>query len=282
MIPKNWRPLLLKFCSLFIVSLFLLIKGISPSAATQKNYLAEEAPHPLKGLTVTEKLGQSIDLDLVFVNEQNQSLALKEYFGDQPVLMSVVYYNCPSLCNFQLKSLFEALNKLSVSWKKPYQLLLVSMDSSEKAPLAKAKKTNYLKKFSNLEEDRIHFLTGSESAIKKLTDSLGFMFRWDEETEQFAHNPVAYALTEKGLISRYLYGIEFDLKTLKLSLLEAGAGKIGNMIDRILLFCYRFNPKENKYTVYAANIMKVGGIFVIFALIFLLVPVWIKERKKNR
>lgn len=278
---KNWKNLLLKLFNFFIIGLFLLINFVASSAAEQKDYLAEETPHPLKGITVKEKLGQAIDRNLVFVNEQNQSLALKEYFSAEPVLMSVIYYNCPSLCNFHLNGLFEALDKLSVKWKNPYQLLLVSMDESEKAPLAKAKKANYLKKFRNLSAERIHFLTGSGEAIKQLTEELGFAFRWDEETEQFAHSPVAYVLTSKGLISRYLYGIEFETKTLKLSLLEAGAGKIGNMIDRILLFCYRFNPKENKYTIYASNIMKIGGIFMILALLFLLVPVWIKERSQN-
>ena len=280
MMRKNWKNLLVRFFSLFVIGLFL-INFIPFSVARQKDYRAEEVPHPLKGITVTEKLGHSIDLDLVFFNEQNQSLALGEYFGPEPVLMSVVYYNCPSLCNFQLNGLFETLERLSVDWKSPYQLLLVSMDESEKAALAKEKRANYLKEFQNLPADRIHFLTGSKNSIKELTDSLGFAFRWDEETEQFAHSPVAYVLTAKGLISRYLYGIEFEPQTLKLSLLEAGAGKIGNMIDRILLFCYRFNPKENKYTVYASNIMRAGGILIILALLLLLVPVWMKERNQN-
>lgn len=268
--------MLLRLCSLF-----LLLSWFPFSFSRQVDYLAEEVPKPLKDITIKEKLGQSIDLDLIFVNEGNKSLALKEYFGSEPVLMSVIYYNCPSLCNFHLNGLFEALEKLSVDWKNPYQLLLVSMDESEKAPLAMEKKANYLKKFQNVPADRIHFLTGSGDSINRLTESLGFAFRWDEETEQFAHSPVAYTLTDKGLISRYLYGIEFDIRTLKLALLEAGAGKIGNMIDRILLFCYRFNPKENKYTIYASNIMKVGGVLMILVLIFLLVPVWIKARSSH-
>ena len=254
------------------------VTALSPLALSQKNYRADEAPHPLKNISIKEKLGGSIDLNLVFVNEKNQNLALKKYFGSEPVLMSIVYYNCPSLCNFHLNGLFEGLQQLSSHKNLPYQLVIVSMDSTEKPSLAKEKKINYLKEFKELKEEKIHFLTGSKDSIKKLTESLGFAFYWDEETEQFAHSPVAYVLSPKAVISRYLYGVEFKPQNLRLSLLEAGLGKIGNVIDRILLFCYRFNPKENKYTLYASNIMKAGGVLIILALMLLLIPVWIKER----
>ena len=259
-----------------MIGLFLLTSPMICLA--EKNYRANETPKDLEDITIKEQLGQLIDLELPFLNENNQSFALKKYFGSTPVLMSIVYYNCPSLCNFHLNGLLEGLEKLSHNWKSPYQLVIVSMDSTEKAPLAKKKKNNYLKEFKRLNGENIHFLTGSKNSIKQLADSLGFAFRWDEETEQFAHSPVAYALSPKGLISRYLYGVEFKPKTLKLSLLEAGSEKIGNMIDRILLFCYRFNPKENKYTLYASNLMKVGGVLIILALMILLIPIWIKER----
>lgn len=272
---KSWKNLLIKLYSFFIA-------GLSPfEILAEKNYRADEVPHPLTGVTIQEHLGASIDLSLVFTNENNQNFPLKEYFKSEPVLMTVIYYNCPSLCNFHLNGLFEGLEKLSTDWTAPYQFVVVSMDSTEKASLAREKKTNYFKKFKSLKGENVHFLTGSENSIEKLTGSLGFSFRWDEETQQFAHSPVAYTLSPKGIISRYIYGIEFKPKTLKLSLLEAGEGKIGNVIDRILLFCYRFNPKENKYTLYAVNIMKAGGILMILALLFLLVPVWIKERNQN-
>lgn len=278
MIQKNWKNLPLRLSSIVIVGFFLIP---SLSAGKEKAYKADEAPHPLKDIKITERLGQSIDFQLAFKNENDETIRLEKYFGSGPVLMSVVYYNCPSLCNFHLNGLFEGLEKLSASgWEIPYQLVILSMDDTEKATLAKEKKSNYLKEFKGLKENSIHFLTGSSENIKKLTDSLGFAFRWDEETEQFAHSPVAYTLSPKAVISRYLYGIEFLPKTLKLSLLEAGEGKIGNMIDRILLFCYRFNSRENKYTLYAVNIMRAGGVLMILTLMLWLIPVWMKERKK--
>ena len=261
--------------------LFPLFFSFSP--AGQKAYRADEAPHPLKDIKITEKTGQFIDLNLVFRDEGGQSQPLSAYFDSSPVLMTVVYYDCPSLCNFHLNGLFSAFQKLG-SWRgAPWRFIAVSMDSSEKPPLAREKKANYLKEFSSigLRENNIHFLTGSQENIEKLTQSLGFAFRWDQASLQFAHQSAAYALSSKGLISRYLYGVEFAPVDLKLALLEAGQGKIGSVMDRILLFCYRFDPKINKYTVYSANIMKAGGILIIFALMLLLIPAWLKERRKK-
>ncbi|MCZ0933370.1 MAG: SCO family protein [Oligoflexia bacterium] len=294
MMKKNWKNLLSRRFSFLMMFLPVLSfsdpasidsapsfqvarnRYNSKSAGGQKGYRAGETPHELKGIKVKEHIGRFIDLDLEFANEEGQNRSLKSYFQEQPVLMTVIYYNCPSLCNFHLNGLFAGLNKLK--WKS-YQFVVVSMDSTENSELAEEKKKNYLTEFQNLTSDPIHFLTGSEQAIQKLTDSLGFAFRWDEETQQFAHSPVAYSLSPRGMISRYLYGVEFLPQTLRLALLEAGKGKVGNVIDRILLFCYRFNPKENKYSLYAVNLMKVGGVLVIVALIALLAPAWIKERK---
>lgn len=243
---------------------------------SEKKYRADEAPHPLQGIKVKEYIGEKIDLDLRFVDETAQVQSLGNYFKDQPVLLTIIYYNCPSLCNFHLNGLFEGLNNLK--WNN-YQMIAVSMDHTEKPPLAKEKKQNYLKEFSNMSSDRVHFLTGSKESINILAKSLGFAFHWDEETEQFAHSPVAYTISPKAMISRYLYGVEFLPQTLKLALLEAGREKIGNMIDRVLLFCYRFNPETNQYSLYALNIMKAGGLLIVLVLIMPLAPIWLKERK---
>ena len=293
---KNWRPLLnrlFNFTVMFFALSFLdqsLAEASKPdfqlankpydsrNLGQKKNYMADEAPHGLETIKTKENMGEFIDLSLEFKDEKGKKQALKSYFQNTPVLMTVVYYNCPSLCNFHLNGLFSGLNTMK---RKDYQLVVLSMDSREIPELAKEKKKNYLEEFQNIKSERIHFLTGSKQAIQKLTDSLGFTFRWDEETQQFAHSPVAYTLSPKGMISRYLYGVEFLSQTLRLALLEAGREKIGNMIDRILLFCYRFNPKENKYSLYAVNLMKAGGVLIILALITLLGPVWLKERKNH-
>ena len=254
----------------------LLANYNSPSPLSEKAYKANEAPHPLQNIKVIENIGDSVDLSLNFTNEKGQTVALRSYFNEKPVLMTVIYYNCPSLCNFHLNGLFTGLNDLK--WRN-YQFVVLSMDHKEAHELAFEKKQSYLKEFAKVKADSIHFLTGSEDQIQLLTESLGFPFYWDEETQQFAHSPVAYSLSPSGVISRYLYGVQFLPQTLKLALLEAGRGKLGNVIDRALLFCYRFNPEENKYTLYAMNIMKAGGGLMVFILILILAPVWIKERK---
>lgn len=278
---RSWKILQNK---LFKIFLFLLLSpaGLKanynlPKNSSEKLYRADEVPHPLKGIQVTENLGQLIDLNLEFTDEKGELKPLKPYFKDRPVLMTIIYYNCPSLCNFHLNGLWEALNNLK--WKN-YEFIAVSMDATEKPDLASAKKKNYLQKFSDVSEDRTHFLTGSSAAVESLTKALGFAFRWDEETEQFAHAPVAYTLSPEGLISRYLYGVEFLPQTLRLALLEAGRGKVGNVIDRVLLFCYRFNPQSNKYTLYASNIMRAGGFLAVLLIISLMAPIWMRERRR--
>ena len=240
--------------------------------------MAHEVPKDLQNIEIKERLGQAIDLNLSFLDEKSETVLLKDYFNQIPVLMTIIYYNCPSLCNFHLNGLFEGLEKTSLKSGRDYQLVVVSMDASETASLAKEKKASYLKKFTSFNQG-VHFLTGSEDSIQKTADQLGFSFRWDEETEQFAHSPVAYVLSPKSVISRYLYGVEFDFKTLKMALIEAGQGKIGNVVDRILLFCYRFDSTKNRYTLYAYNIMRLGGVLTVVLLLFFLMSFWMKENR---
>jgi len=244
-------------------------------------YVAHKPPKELQDLNIKEHLGKSIDGNLVFVNEDSKNVLLNDYFRQKPVLMTIIYYNCPSLCNFHLNGLFKGLEQISLRSDKDYNLLVLSMDSSEKATLARQKKINYLNQFSKMNTKGVHFLTGSKRSIQNLADQLGFVFRWDDETKQFAHLPVAYLLSPSKMISRYLYGVEFSPQTLKMALIEAGKGKIGNIVDRILLFCYRFNPTKNRYTIYAYNIMRIGGALTVFLLLYFLLSFWFKEQKRG-
>lgn len=262
--------------SFFLIFLSLFCFAYQP----KETYPSEHSPNELKNLEIKEHLGSSIDENLKFINEESQPVFLKKYFQGLPVLLTIVYYNCPSLCGFHLNGLFEGLEGVSLKAGQDYELVIVSMDDTEMASLAKQKKASYLKKF-NLPGKGVHFLTGSKDSISKLSHQVGFAFRWDDETEQFAHSPVAYVLSPKAKISRYLYGVLFESKTLKMSLVEAGQGKIGDVVDRILLFCYRFNPKKNEYTLYAYNVMRLGGALTVLMLLLFLVPMWWREGKKQ-
>ncbi len=243
---------------------------------------SQKTPLPLQGLQIEERTGQFIDLNLPFVDEQGQLLPLSRYFqAKKPVLMSIVYYNCPNLCGLHLNGLSKALTSLSEDFKNQFHFVLVSMDPKEAPPLARKKKQNYLQKYG-LSPGQTHFLTGEEKHILSLSKQVGFRFRWDDTQKIFAHHPVAYILTPEGQISRYLYGVEFLARTLKLSLVEASRNQIGSVMDRILLFCFQFDPRQGRYAWYAYNIMRVGGGLTVFLILSFLLPVWIRESKKNK
>lgn len=271
---KHWKNLAKRLCNL--CPLCLLFAAFAYEG--KKNYLAAETPYHLKGAQIKENSGETIDLSLSFKGESGKAQPLGAYFAGKPVLMTVVYYKCPSLCNFHLNGLFEGIRGMSLKSGKDYSFIVVSMDERESPSLALEKKTSYLNKFG---EREAHFLTGEKNSIKKLTDQLGFSFRWDEESLQFAHSPVAYILSPEGKISRYLYGVRFDPKTLRLSLTEATAGKVRSVIDRVLLFCYRFDPKKNRYTLYAYNVMRAGAGFMAALLFVFLASFWFKQKRQN-
>ena len=264
---------LYKIKFLFLLSCFCL------GFESQKHYRSDEAPQALKDIGVTENLGAFVDLNLEFTNFDNKKNSLKQIFQSRPVLLTIVYYECPTLCNFHLNGLFESLNQMEEKPGSSYAVVVVSMDPSEGFQLAAKKRASYLEKFLP-GADEVYFLTGSESQVNQLSKQLGFRFKWSEESQQFAHSPVAYTISPKGKISRYLYGVEFDPKTLSLAVAEAGDEKTRNIIDKIRLFCYRFDPKQSKYTLYAYNIMRAGAFFMVLLLLGFLVPFWLKQRMK--
>lgn len=273
MIQKNWKNLLKKLCSAV-----LLCSSLSVFAYKgEKHYLAHERPASLENIEITEHLGDSIDLNLSFLDSKGNKVQLKEYFNEKPVLLTVIYYSCPNLCNFHLNGVFEAITELKMRAGLEYELVVVSMDHKETPSQALKFKKSYLKEYNF--KDKVSFLVGGKHEVQKLTKQVGFSFRWDNKTKQFAHLPVAYVLDPTGKISRYLYGVKFRPSELKFSLMEASKGKVGNVIDRILLFCYRFNPNKNRYTLYAYNIMRAGAGMAALLILSFLLPVWIRESK---
>lgn len=243
-----------------------------------------ELPADLEGVGVDEHLGEELDLSLPFVSDTGEEVTLGQYFqSHKPVLMAMVYYTCPSLCNHHLNALNDTMKKLEWTAGDQFEIVAVSMNHREGPDVAAAKKKTYIEAYGRPESaDGWHFLTGTEENVKKLADQLGFKFRWIPDQEQYAHAAVAYVVTPGGKLSRYLYGLSVDDETLKLSLLEASDGKIGSVIDQILLFCLQFDPAKNKYTLYAWNVMRLGGGMTVLVLALLLVPIWLREKKKTR
>lgn len=257
------------------VALFVGIGALSLADAV-------EIPDELKGIGVTEHLGDTVSIqDLEFKDESGQSVKLAQYFKSQkPVLLTMVYYECPNLCNFLLNGLVHGLKNLDWTPGNQFEMVTVSIDSREGPELATKKKAAYLESYGRpAAAPGWHFLTGSEAQIKKLAGQLGFGFRWDAESKQFAHSAALHVLTPEGKISRYLYGIEFSPKDVKLSLLEAANGKVGTIVDRLLLFCYRYDAKARKYSMVLNKVMQAGcaGTVVVFG--GYLAVFWRRQRK---
>ena len=263
------------------IILFFMLVFPATAYNPERTFSPSQSPEELKGLEIEEKPGGFVDLDLSFTDEHGKSLKLRELFQDnRPVLLSIVYYACPNLCGLLMNGLSESLQNMPNSFKEEFRFVFVSMDDTETPTLALSKKTNYVKQYRLLEQNT-HFLTGDKKNILALSKQVGFRFRWDDSQKIFAHLPVAYVLTPKAKISRYLYGVVFQERTVRLSLVEAGQGRTGTVLDRALLFCFQFDPKKRRYSWYAYNIMRAGGALTLFLLLCFLLPVWIRESKKK-
>ena len=242
---------------------------------------ADAKPQQLEGVGVTEHLGESLDLQLRFRNDTGEEIPLAHLFdGQTPVLMTMVYYNCPSLCNYHLNGLNDVFKDMTWNVGQDFKFVAVSMDHREGFEVASLKKDNYIEALGRGDdvEKGWHFLTGTEENIKALAKQLGFGFRWDARQQEYAHPAVAYVVTPGGQISRYLHGISFEAKTLRLALVESAQGQVGSWVDQVLLFCYRFDPSKNKYTLAAYNIMRIGGLLTVVLLAIILVPLWFREK----
>jgi protein SCO1/2 len=258
----------------------LSISYFSAKAGAQ---LAGTQPAELKKIDVQERLGQTIPLDLVFTNDSGEYVSLDKYFHKgKPVILVLAYYECPMLCTLVLNGLASAIGQLDWLPGKEYQVLTVSINPAETPELALGKKKNLIAATgkSGIDEGW-RFFVGQEDQIAALTDAVGFRYFYDDKQKQFAHPALIMVLTENGELSRYLYGIEFKKQDLRLALLEASNGRIGNTVDKIILYCYHYNPDAKGYVLFAANVMKLGGGLTLIALVLFLAVLWAKERGKK-
>ncbi|MBI4209596.1 MAG: SCO family protein [Deltaproteobacteria bacterium] len=247
------------------------------------SHAAEPVPVELQEVGIEENLGDAISLDLEFVDETGAPVPLRAFFdGEHPVLLNLVYYECPNLCNFLLNGFTEGLTGLRWTAGDEFQIVTVSIDPREGPELAATKKEAYLKLYKRSEaREGWHFLTGSESHVRQLAQEIGFRYRYDEDQKQYAHAAAVFVLTPQGEISRYLYGIDYPPRDLKLALLEASQGKIGNPVDKFLLFCYHYDPKGRRYALFATNLMKIAGGATVVGIIAFLFYLGIQHRRKE-
>lgn len=244
---------------------------------------ATETARELKDVTIQEKLGDQLDLGMQFTDENGQKVTLGSFYDSKtPVAISLVYFGCPGLCSFHLNGVVDSLKTLDWSIGTQFKYVVVSFDPKEGPELAKQKKDNYLKIYGRpLAELGWHFLTADQATITKLTQQIGFKYQWKEETKEWAHASAIAMTTPSGKISRYLHGIIFDPKTIRLSLIEATEGKIGTLVDRMIWYCFHYDPKLSKYTLMASNAMKLGGVAIILVLGAIMLPFWMRTRKEK-
>lgn len=245
---------------------------------------SEQAPE-LAGVGIDEKLGGKIDLTLKVKNEKGEEVALSTFFdGKHPVILSPVYFSCPGLCNFHLNGLTDALKLMDKNWSvgSKFSILAVSFDSKETPDLAAKKKKTYIKLYDRAgTENGWHFLTTDEPTVQALMSSVGFKFKWDETQKEWAHASAAIIINPDGTISRYLPGIMFVPQDIKMALNEAAEGKIGTVVDSLIMYCFKYDPVQSKYTLVAFNAMKMGGALMVLVMVLWLLPVYIRSRKKS-
>jgi protein SCO1/2 len=260
----------------------LLFWGIAFGFFSFSTQAGAAVPEPLKNTGITEKLGQKIPQDLQFTDDQGVLRPLSYYFqkaSGKPVVLALVYYNCPNLCTFVLNGLVETLKKIDWLPGRDFEILTLSINHNEKPDIAAQKKSAYLNEYGKSDASSgWHFLTGDETSIRALADSVGFGFQYDPRDGQYAHSAALIILTPEGVLSRYLFGIEYKPSDFRLALVEASKGKVGTVIDRLILFCYRYDPRSRGYSLQIARAMQVAGaLTAIFVGVFLFM-FWRKQR----
>lgn len=221
-------------------------------------------PPPIKDVGFDQRLGESIPLDLVFRDEAGESVRLSRYFGKRPVVLSLVYFNCPMLCGMTTDGLVRSVRALRFEPGTDYEILSVSFDPRETAETASEKKRTVMTQFGRQSgPGGWHFLTGDAASVAALTKALGFRYVWDAEQKQFAHATGITVLTPQGRIAKVFFGIEYPAKDLRLALIEASEEKIGNVVDQLLLLCFHYDPKVGRYTATVRNLVRAGGVITL-------------------
>ena len=240
-------------------------------------------PDALKAVRIDQKLGAQVPLGATFRDEAGREVRLGDYFREgKPVVLSLVYYECPMLCNQILNGMVGALEAVTLKPGKDFRVVSVSFDARETPELAAKKKETYLRRYRrNGQEGEWHFLTGGQQSVDEVAQAVGFNYAWDERSKQFAHGSAIMVATPEGKLSHYFYGIEYPPKDLRLALVEASSNRIGNPVDQLLLYCYHYDPTTGKYGPVIMNIMRVAGVLTVFAVVALLLLLRRRQRRRD-
>lgn len=226
--------------------------------------VSSNLPPKFEEVTFAQRLGEQLPLDARFTDESGQRVALGDFFGEKPVVLAFVYYQCPMLCPLVMNGISSALKVVPFTPGEDFEVVLISFDSRDSAAAANAKKRAHLQHWAVQETaDGWHFLTGDEADIRRVTAAAGFTYQWDDVTQQFAHVSGVLVATPDGRLSRYFYGVEYSPKDLRLALVDSGQGQLGSVVDELLLYCFHYDPSSGRYGAAFMNIMRLGGVLTV-------------------
>lgn len=228
---------------------------------------ANVRPPGLKNVGIQQNLNQPLPLDLTFTDDLGRNVRLGDYFGKKPVILSLVYFNCPMLCGEVLSGLEHSLRMMTFDVGSEFDVVTVSFDPKDTPEMAAKKKAEFLKRYKRAGAERgWHFLVGKQEAIDALTKAVGFQYEYDPKTQQFAHVTAIMIATPDGKIAQYYYGVEYPPKDLRLGLVEASKGKIGTVADQLLLYCYHYDPEQGKYSATILRVLRLAGLATMLSL----------------
>ena len=253
------------------------------AAGPQRPQAVSQKPEIFKQVGIDQKIGQQLPLDLIFKDEGGREVRLGQFFNGKPVVMALAYYECPMLCTQVLNGMTAALNVVELNVGPDFEVVVVSIDPKDNFRLAANKKQAYVDKYGRPgSAPGFHFLTGQESSIKPLADALGFRYVYDANIKQYAYGAALYVTTPKGVVSRYLLGIDFAPRDLRLALVEASNHVLGTVRDKILLYCYHYDPTTGRYGAATINAIRVGFIATVASFLTFLFVSLRRERVQAR
>lgn len=266
-----------------LLAVLLACAGLTPAQIYGPPQTQVYAPSRLlQKVGINQKMGAQIPLDLPFTDESGREVTLREYFG-KPVILALVYYQCPSLCNMVLNGVLRSIKRLDFTAGNQYEVIAVSFDPRETPEMAAGKKQTYLNDYERQgAQQGWHFLTGPETSSKALADSVGFRYVYDAMTNQYAHSSAIMILTPAGRIDRYFYGIEYPTRDVRLGLVEASNERIGTPTDQVLLYCFHYDPTTGKYALVVMNVLRLAGLLTVGVLATFMIVMFRRDFRSAR
>ena len=262
----------------FHAAILLVLTGIGAEAANAQQ--ATTLPI-LSKVGITQNLNAQIPPDLMFRDEAGNSVRIGDYFGRKPIVLSLVYFDCPALCTEVLNGELRTMKAMSLDLGKDFDVVTVSFEPKDTPALARAKRDVYAGQYGRSgAADHWHFLTGDQESIDALTNVAGFQYAYDSSIRQYAHAAAILVLTPEGRIDRYFYGVIYPARDARLGLVEASEGKIGTLTDHALLYCYQYDPMTGKYGVVVMNVLRAAGGLTVLILGIFMTMMFLRERKR--